>query len=86
MSDLGKKQWVPLSDGEHKALGDIAVERGLGRGLLARVLLVHGLDHVDEPEIAELIEEEKTATKKRVSDGARVAIAARWGNTKKETP
>jgi len=76
---LRAKQYAPLSDDEHRAFRDEAAKHGIGNGLLARVLLLHGLENVDDPEIAQLIRDEKTSAQTRIRDGARTAARARWG-------
>jgi len=76
---LRAKQYAPLSDDEHRAFRDEAAKHGISNGLLARVLLLHGLEHLDDPEITQLISEEKTSARTRIRDGARSAARARWG-------
>lgn len=83
---LKSKQQVPLSHEERQLLIDESRERGMTPGLLARALLLYGLDHMDsEPKIGEQIESEKFATKLRISDGARVAAQQRWATNQKGT-
>lgn len=85
MSDhLDTKQYVPVTADERQLLRDEASARGIGAGLLARVLLIYGLEHIDDQELIDRIGNEKSATKQRISAGARVAIQARWGSSDSE--
>jgi hypothetical protein len=84
MGQLTAKQYAPLSDDEQQVLRREAAARGIGNGLLARVLLLHGLEHLDDPEIAERVAGEQTAMRARISDGARAASRLRWGITNDE--
>lgn len=81
---LTAKQYAPLSDGEHRALRDEAIKRGIGSGLFARALLLHGIDSLGDPALERRIDDEKTATKHRIRDGARVASRQRWGGNGEE--
>lgn len=78
---LSAKQYAPLSDVEQRVLREEAAERGVGNGMLTRVLVLHGLDHLGDPVIEARLDEEKAAAKERVSDGARAAARARWGRS-----
>lgn len=80
---LSAKQYVPITDDERKLLRDEAAKRNIGAGLLARVLLVYGLEHVDEQSLADRIKDEKSISQQRISAGARVANQARWATNKK---
>jgi len=80
MGDLAARQYVPMADDEKAALHRAAAKAGLSHGLLARLLLLHGLDHVDDPEMVGCIEQEKVAGRERISAGARVAARVRWGS------
>lgn len=77
---LNTKQWVPLSDDEREALVVEAASQGLTTGLLARALLLHALDRVGSAGVGRRVEEERAATKQRISEGARTAVRARWGS------
>lgn len=79
---LSTKQYVPVTEDERQLLRDEAAAREIGAGLLARVLFIYGLEHIDDRELIERISDEKTATKKRISDGGRAAIQSRWGTSK----
>ena len=81
---LDAKQYVPITEDERQLLRDEARARGIGAGLLARVLFIYGLEHIDDQELVNRISDEKSATKKRISAGARVAIQARWGTSDRE--
>lgn len=76
---LGSKQWVPLSDDERDELMAEARRLDLTVGLLARALLLDGLDRIETSSTIRRIELEKTETKRRISEGARLAARARWG-------
>lgn len=77
---LNRKQQIPLTEEERRLFIDIAHRAGTTPGLLGRALLMHGLDCMDtDPTIRERIESEKSATKQRISDGARYAAQQRWG-------
>lgn len=77
---LGAKQYVPVTDDELQLLRNEATARGIGTGLLTRVLFTYGLKRIDTVAMARLIDQEKAATKQRIRAGARVAVNARWGN------
>lgn len=81
---LDTKQYVPVSGDERWLLREEAAQRGTSTGLLARVLFLYGLEHIDDPEIIRRIEEEKSASKQRISKGARAATQARWGTNQEE--
>lgn len=76
---LKTKQWVPLSDDEREVLQAEAQRRDMTVGLLARSLLLYGLERIDSAGVARQIDEERAATKRRISDGARAAAHTRWG-------
>lgn len=79
MSDgLRAKQWVPLSGDEREALRAEAAKRDMTVGLLSRALLIESLEHLDSAGTARRIEEEKLATRRRISEGARAAARTRW--------
>lgn len=81
---LKAKQYVPVTEDERWLLKEEAAERGTSAGLLARVLFIYGLEHIDGAEIIRRIEEEKSASKQRISKGARAAIQSRWGSNEEE--
>lgn len=85
---LNTKQYVPLSDDERQALRNEAATRGISAGLLARALLLYGFDKLDDAAVDARITEEKIATKERITQGARIAVNARWATTTEgtETP
>lgn len=78
---LSTKQYVPVTEDERQLLRDEAAKRGLGAGLLARVLFIYGLERIDDQELIDRISEEKTATRKRISAGGRTAVQSRWGTS-----
>lgn len=77
---LDAKQYLPVTVAEREALCREASARGLSTGLLARVLFMYGLANIDGPELVQLVHDEKSATKQRISAGARVAVKARWAH------
>lgn len=76
---LIRKQIVPLTDEERDDLAAAAKEHQLSNGLFARALLLNGMEALNTPAIQASLAAERTETKKRISDGARTAIRARWG-------
>ncbi|GAA1769094.1 hypothetical protein [Nostocoides vanveenii] len=82
--ELSRKQYVPLSAEEQEVLHGEAQRAGMSHGLLARVLLLHGLDHVDDPEVTDRIRDEKRAGRKRIRAGARAAARVRWDSSEKK--
>ncbi|PFG69100.1 hypothetical protein B0O41_3951 [Propionibacteriaceae bacterium ES.041] len=77
---LSAKQYAPLAEDEQRGFRAEAQKRGIGSGLLARALLLDGLDRLGDPALERRIDDEKTATKHRISDGARAAAQQRWAN------
>lgn len=76
---LDAKQFVPLTSDERAAIQQAAQDREIGIGLLSRALLLHAFDEfLDDPAMNRRIDEEKGATKKRISEGARTAVNARY--------
>lgn len=75
---LIRKQIVPLTDEERDDLAAAAKEHQLSNGLFARALLLHGMEALNTPAIQASLAAERTATKNRISDGARAAVRARW--------
>lgn len=84
---LDAKQYVPLSADEQQTLRDQAAVRGISPGLLARALLTHAMDNLDNA-VEARIDAEKLASKERITTGARAAVNARWSTqkTKGSTP
>ncbi|MEU3041580.1 hypothetical protein ABZ700_11615 [Streptomyces diastaticus] len=81
---LKAKQYIPVTEDESAFLKKEAAARGIGAGLLARVLFNYGVEHLDDQQLDRLVAEEKKASKERVSAGARVAVQARWGINNEE--
>lgn len=79
---LSAKQVVPLSPGELAGLREAAKAAGVSAGLFSRTLLLHGLDRVDE--LADAIAAEKSASAKRISEGATEAVNQRWDKNREE--
>lgn len=77
---LRSKQVVPLSDDERESLQTEAALREMTTGLLTRALVLYGLERLGGPAIERQIREEQLATQQRISDGAKAAANARWGN------
>lgn len=78
MKQLSAKQYAPLAENEQQAFRTEASKRGIGSGLLARALLLDGLDRLGEPAVERRIDDEKAATKDRIREGARAAAQQRW--------
>lgn len=76
---LDSKQWVPLTDDERSQLIAEAGRLDMTVGLLARALLLDALDRIETASTIRRIEQEKTETKRRISEGARAAARTRWG-------
>lgn len=79
---LDAKQYVPLTTDEQTILRTEAAKRDISTGLLARALLTHALDNISDPTMSARIDEEKLASKARITTGARTAVSARWGTNK----
>lgn len=82
---LDAKQVTPLTSGERAAIHKVAKERGITAGLFSRALLLHALDEaLGSQGLDDRIEAEKAASKQRISEGARAAVNARYGNAEGE--
>lgn len=79
---MSTKQVVPLSPGELAGLREAAKAAGVSPGLFSRTLLLHGLDRVDE--LADAIAAEKSASARRISEGATEAVNQRWDKNREE--
>lgn len=78
---LTHKQWVPITDDEREELHREAERREITTGLLARALLLDGLDRAGTDAIDRRVAAEKAATRRRISEGARAAARSRWGQS-----
>ncbi|WOC14314.1 hypothetical protein [Gordonia sp. MP11Mi] len=79
MTKLDKHQLVPLTSAELESLREAAHIHDATNGIFSRALLQHAMAHLDDPEVQESIAEEKRAAAQRLSDGAKRAVAHRWG-------
>lgn len=82
MATLDKHQAMPLTSEELEAFREAAKASAFTSGLFARALLRYALAHLDDPAVLQAIADEKAAAAQRLSDGAKIAVAARWGTTK----
>lgn len=67
-----------LTSDDRDQLRAAARERSLGHGRLVRALTLYGLEHLDDPVVAEYIAKERLEAQERTTEVARQAIAARW--------
>lgn len=82
---LDAKQFTPLTSGEKAAIRETAVGHSISNGLLSRALLLYAFDeHLDDPALIARIEKEKSASRLRISQGARPAVNARYRDAKGE--
>ncbi|GAB2636070.1 hypothetical protein GCM10027169_00250 [Gordonia jinhuaensis] len=78
---LTAKQVVPLTEEERAELRDMASAHEITPGLLARALLLRGMGELRSGDAMSLraVAAEKIAAAKRITAGARAAVAQRWG-------
>ena len=79
---MSAKQYVPLSEDELATMRAAAREHKIGAGLFFRALAMHAYTTLTPDQLAQVIEEEKAASKQRLSDGAREARSHRWTDKK----
>lgn len=73
-----------LTSDDRSQLRAAAKEKGLGHGRLVRALALYGLDHLDDPAIAEYVAKERLEAQERTHEVAQQAIAARWSESEGE--
>lgn len=78
------QQPVALTHDQQAALRAAALRQRVGTGLLGRVLIRHGLAHLADPEVQDLITDEATDERSRRQAAAEInlsrARAAHWGH------
>lgn len=77
---LTAKQHAPLTADELEVIRREAGAWGLTPGLFARALILVGLDRLNDESVMQRLTDEKSASRERVTKGARAANSARWGN------
>lgn len=77
--ELSARQTVPLTTEDRKRLRRAAAELEVSPGLLARALILYGLKHRDDPEIAARIADEASAAHARASAAGKAAMEIRYG-------
>lgn len=80
-TDLAARQTVPLAPADRQALHQAAVSLGVSPGLLARGLILAGLERISEPDVLAHITAESAAAKLRASNAGKTAMKARYGST-----
>lgn len=80
MAKLDERQVVPLTCDEKNRLLEISNTQGITPGLLSRAVLTHGLNTIEPAAMTDLVAQAQAEATARTSDGARRAVAQRWGN------
>lgn len=76
--ELSVSQSVPLRPEDRQQLREIAVENGVGPGLLGRVLILAGIEMLEDERIQARLREEIEAEQARQSAAGQAAMKARW--------
>lgn len=79
---MSAKQYVPLSQDELATMRAAARDHQIGAGLFFRALAMHAYATLTPDELTRVVDEEKAASKQRLSDGARQARSHRWTDKK----
>ena len=83
MTELDVKVTVPMMADDRKRLRQTALDLDISPGLLARSLILAGLDDIDSPALESWISAEAARAQLRWSKAGRTAIAARHAKTQK---
>ena len=79
--ELSVSQAVPLRPEDRRRLRIAAADAEVGPGLLARALILAGLDMLDDPRMRSVLEGEIAAERARLTAAGRAAMAQRWHGT-----
>ena len=77
---LTAKQHAPLTEDELQVIRREASAWGLTPGLFARALILDSLDRLEDESVMQRLTDEKSASRARITKGARAANSARWGH------
>ena len=69
------QQPVALTHDQQAELRAAALRQRVGTGLLGRVLIRHGLDHLDDAEVQDLIADEAAAERDRRTAAAEINLS-----------
>ncbi|MBP1325067.1 hypothetical protein JOF28_000299 [Leucobacter exalbidus] len=78
MADLNTRLTIPMAADDKTRLRRAAAELGISPGLLARALILVGLDSIGEPDVISRIEVEAEAATSRASAAGKAAMKSRW--------
>lgn len=81
MPAVSKRLAVSLPDDLAAALRLMAAELGTSSGLLVRAFVRHGVEHPDDRELLDVVEDEMAAESRRRADAGRAGMASRYGRT-----
>lgn len=76
--DLPVSQAVPMRSEDRDRLRVIAAQNGVRPGLLARALILAGVEILDDPRIQEVLTRERDDEQARQSAAGQAAMRARW--------
>ncbi|MCM3897100.1 hypothetical protein ND991_17990 [Gordonia sputi] len=76
---LAERQIVPLTADELARLQEGAQSAAMTAGLFSRALIAYALSRLTDADMQKALEDARAATAARISAGAQVAAARRWG-------